>query len=240
MFSVTIITVFRALRALAAEDEPRGTVIMDRAKLAAADELFQRSASIRAVQGREMNPFSQALEVLERIAEVAGAPIAIVGGLAAIHHNVGATTVDVDIVVGFDRIEEVVEEAQRQGLHVTRQSPGGWHALRYEDAAGTVDIQIVPEGAKTPRDPPHAPPVPSPQELGVRQGLDYASFAGWVAMKLVANRDKDRYHLVEAFKAASQEQIAEVVQSVRSMDSAYLKELLRLIRAAEDEDSRKW
>jgi len=45
---------------------------MDRAKLAAADKLFQRSASIRAVQGREMNPFSQALEVLERIAEVTG------------------------------------------------------------------------------------------------------------------------------------------------------------------------
>jgi hypothetical protein len=38
----------------------------------------------------------------------------------------------------------------------------------------------------------------------VASGLGYASFAAWVALKLVANREKDRYHMIEALKKASQ------------------------------------
>jgi len=108
------------------------------------------------------------------------------------------------------------------------------------DAEGTVEIQIVPEGENSPRDPPHAPPNPSPQALGVEQGLGYASLPGWVAMKLVANRDKDRYHLIESFKRATPEQIAEIVVHLRTLPPVYLKEFERLVRAAEDENQENW
>jgi hypothetical protein len=97
-------------------------------------------------------------------------------------------------------------------------------------------VEVIPEGGKALRDPADAPAVPSPQELGVARGLDYASFGGWVRMKLVAGRDKDRYHLVESLKVATAEQIAKAVQSVRPLDARYLTELNRLLRAAQDEN----
>ena len=59
-------------------------------------------------------------------------------------------------------------------------------------------------------------------------------------MKLVANRDKDRYHLIEALKQADQSQIAEVVQRLRPLDARYLKEFERLVKSAEEENQEKW
>jgi hypothetical protein len=204
------------------------------------DVIFRRAAAIRAVQGAEVNPFSRALAVLEQVADAVGVPLAIVGGLAGIYHQAVVTTLDVDVVVPRDHSDSILTECQRQGLALVRQSPAGWHLLRYKDNEGEVDINLLPEGGRTPRDPPHAPPIPGPRELGVERGLGYASFAGWVGMKLAAARDKDRYHLVEALKNASQERIAEAVQVVRQMDPIYLNELERLLRAAEDEDERNW
>jgi hypothetical protein len=59
-------------------------------------------------------------------------------------------------------------------------------------------------------------------------------------LKLVANRDKDRYHLVEALKHASELDIASVVQRLRPLDPSYLKEFERLVRAAEVEKQDDW
>lgn len=187
-----------------------------------------------------MNQFTRATQLLARVADELQAPIAIVGGLAAIYHQVPVTTTDIDIVVPQDKLVEFLAATVRQGLTIARQSPSGWHALEFHDPDGTVEIEVVPEGGRSPRDPPHAPPTPSPQELGVAQGLGYATFAGWVALKLVASREKDRYHLVEAFKHASQAQIAEAVVQVRPMHPSYLQELQRLVRAAEEENQERW
>jgi hypothetical protein len=76
--------------------------------------------------------------------------------------------------------------------------------------------------------------------LGAERGLGYASFAGWVQMKLVAARDKDRYHLIESLKQAPAEQIAEAVQALRSLHPSYLAEFNRLLRAAQDENRENW
>jgi len=59
-------------------------------------------------------------------------------------------------------------------------------------------------------------------------------------MKLVANRDKDRYHLGEALRRATPEQVAAVVQRLRGLDPSYLREFERLLRAAEAENSDRW
>lgn len=80
----------------------------------------------------------------------------------------------------------------------------------------------------------------SPEELGVDRGLDYASFAGWVMLKLVANREKDRYHLIEALKRAKEADVASVVQRLRPLGPSYLKKFERLVRAAEDEKQDEW
>lgn len=203
----------------------------------AADTLQHRAAAIRAVQGIEMNPFSRALAALAQVAAEIGAPLAIVGGLAGIHHQALITTLDIDVVVPHDQLDAFLDACHQHGMIVKRRSAEGWHLLEFPDPDGPVKIEVIPEGGRTPRDPPHAPPVPNPQELGVTAGLGYASFAGWAAMKLVANRDKDRYHLIEALKHASQSQVAEVVQRLRTLSPVYLAEFQRLLQAAEDENA---
>lgn len=206
----------------------------------AADQLYRNAAPIRAVQGTEVNIFRRAIDALEQLADRIDAPIALVGGLAGIHHRAVVTTLDIDIVVPAEKLDVLLAEAPACGLTVKSKSDEGWHQLAYSDASGSVNIEVVPPGRKSPRDPDYAPVNPSPQELGVEKGVGYASFAGWAAMKLVANRDKDRYHLIEALKQATQEQVAEVVQKLRPLPAVYLKEFQRLLQAAEDESQEKW
>jgi hypothetical protein len=206
----------------------------------AAELLYQNAAAVRAVEGGEMNQFTRALDALERLSAALDAPLAVVGGLAGIHHHAAVTTLDIDIVVRADKLDAMVAEAPRCGLTVTRASDDGWHQLVFKDDAGEVHIEVVPAGRNSPRDPPHAPPTPEPEELGVERGLGYASFAGWVVLKLVADRDKDRYHLTEALKHASLEDVASVVQRLRPLHPSYLKEFERLVRAAEDENQNRW
>lgn len=205
-----------------------------------AEELFRRAAVIRAIQGGDVNIFSEALAKLESVSQRLGSPIAIVGGLAGIQHQAMITTLDIDIVVSRDRLDDFLRACVAEGLEIKRQSDRGWHAVMYRSGDESVEIQVVPEGENSPRDPDYAPATPGPAALGVTQGLGYASFGGWVALKLVANREKDRYHLIEALKKASQAQIAEAVVKLRPLDTSYLREFERLVRAAEDENQENW
>lgn len=204
----------------------------------AAALLYRRAASIRAVVEGEANPFSECLQALGKLAAGLDAPIAIVGGLAAIHHGAEVTTLDIDVTLSKDQLDAILIEGPRLGLSLKRKSPAGWHRFLFEGPSGKVEVHIVPEGAKSPRDPAHAPANPGPPELGVSRGLGYASFGPWAAMKLVANRDKDRYHIVEALKRASQTQISEVIQKLRGLHPSYLAELERLLRSAEEEKAQ--
>jgi hypothetical protein len=191
--------------------------------------------SIRAVTSADDNPFSRAMAALARVAEAVPTPIAIVGGLAGIHYGSGVTTLDIDIVVETSRAAEIVEQAVRNGFRVHRSSPDGWATLLFPDTAGELTIEVLPAGGKTPRDPADAPPIPTPQQLGVKSGLDFASFGAWVSMKLVANRDKDRYHITEALKHADESRIAAAIVELRKLPRRYLTEFVRLVRNAEDE-----
>ncbi len=56
-----------------------------------------------------------------------------------------------------------------------------------------------------------------PSKTLILRSPGYASFVGWVAMKLVANRDKDRYHLIESLQQATGEQIGEAIVQLRRM-----------------------
>jgi len=197
--------------------------------------LYARAASIRAVRGTEVNSFSEAVDALERAAHKAGATVAIVGGLAAIRHRVSVTTVDIDIVVPLGEMAAFLMAVEAQGLHVKKRAADGWHLLEFRHGDETVAVEVLPEGGRTPRDPADAPSIPHPHELGVERGLGYASLAGWVTLKLVAARDKDRYHLVEAMKAATPAEIATCVVAVRKLPPRYMAEFDRLVRAAEDE-----
>ena len=204
------------------------------------ETLHRLAAPVVAVTGGVVNRFSRVLDALRRVADRLNAPIAVVGGLAAIHHHVPVATLDVDIVVDSTQLERFLQAAEQEGLTIKRHSTRGWHVLEFVDVEGAVVVEVIPSGETTPRDPAYAPPTPTPQELGVTSGLDFAEFAPWVALKLVANRDKDRYHITESLKHATPGQVAAVVVRLRTIDPSYLREFERLLKAAESERHDSW
>ena len=58
-------------------------------------------------------------------------------------------------------------------------------------------------------------------------------------MKLVANRRKDQYHLVEALKIANQQQVAEAVVRLRTLHPSYLQAFKELLNEAEEENRQE-
>src|SRR5262245_23227079 len=90
------------------------------------------AASVDAVSPGAMNRFSACLAALDQVARALDAPLAVVGGLAAIHHRASVTTLDVDVAVARADSERFLEAASRSGFRVQSRSETGWHRLRFE------------------------------------------------------------------------------------------------------------
>jgi hypothetical protein len=198
--------------------------------LIAGAALLQRgSESIRAVTAGEQNRFTRAFTALNQLATATGAPLAVVGGLAAIHFGYPAITEDIDIVVARDAIDRLLVEAPFHGFKVKWRSKSGWHTLAFED----VEINIVPEGGKARDSSPTT--IPGPQALGVASGLGYSQLPGWMELKLSSGRVKDRTHIVEILKTLAPETIAAIRRHITGVHSQYTELLDHLIDAANEE-----
>lgn len=196
---------------------------------AGATLLHHRSESVRAVRDREQNRFTRAFEALDNLARHVNAPMAIVGGLAAIRYGYPAVTEDVDVVVSSDALDTILQEAPQLGFRVKWRSQAGWHTLSFED----VEINIVPEGGRARDSSPTT--IPGPAALGVGAGLDYAALPGWVELKLSSGRTKDRTHVVEVLKVLDAQRIAEITTHIDRVHDQYAQLLRQLIDEAEDE-----
>jgi hypothetical protein len=197
--------------------------------IAGAAVLERGAESIRAVTAAEQNRFTRAFEALNRLANNTGTPLAVIGGLAAIHFGYPAITEDIDIVVARDAIDRLLVEAPRHGFKVKWRSKTGWHTLAFED----IEINIVPEGGKARDSSPTT--IPGPQALGVASGLGYSQLPGWVELKLSSGRAKDRTHIVEVLKTLSPKNIASIRQHVAGVHSQYAELLDQLIDEASEE-----
>jgi hypothetical protein len=206
----------------------------------ATHHLDRYLSSLVAMNPGQSNRFTRALQKIEQLVTKLEMSVAIEGGLAGIEHNTGVTTLDIDLVIPSGRADEFGQAAEASGLRWTHRSRNGWHQFVFDDPDGEVTIECLPAGQNSPRDPSDAPPIPEPSELGVTRGLGYANLTGWVLMKLVANRDKDRYHLGEAIKRMDEAKIASIVQRLRDHPERYLQEFHRILKSSHDEDSRDW
>ena len=129
----------------------------------ALETLSRGSECIGAVldMSTEENRFTRALRDLQRLSEDQDIPMAIVGGLGAIHYGYPAATQDIDIAVGRDHLQSVIIASQRFGFKVAWESKLGWHMLTHDD----VEINIVPEGSDMKFEIPS--PLGSPQQFWI-------------------------------------------------------------------------
>jgi len=178
--------------------------------------VLQRGAeSVRAVMSNEVNRFSSALDALRSLATAERIPIAIIGGLGAIRYGYPAATQDIDVAVGRGDLDRFMNAATQYGLTIAWEASSGWHTLMH----GDVEINIVPEGGTARNTAPTT--IPGPIALGVNEGLEYASLAGWLELKLSSARQKDRAHIVEVLKKTPEAQIDTARERIAQVNDVY-------------------
>src|SRR5689334_22714236 len=112
----------------------------------AAEALLNLERIVSVVAGNDAreSKFAKALAILQALSRKEGISMAIVGGLAAIHHGYQRFTKDIDIVVQSGRLDILARVAPQYGIKVIWNDPDGWHKLQCEG----VPIDVVPEGRK--------------------------------------------------------------------------------------------
>jgi hypothetical protein len=201
----------------------------------AAEALVNLERMVAAVKGEEASEskFGRALATLKALACKKGISMAIVGGLAAIHHGYQRFTKDIDVVVSSGHLDVLTRVAPQYGIKVIWKDPDGWHKLRCEG----VPIDVVPEGRKPRKDAPTA--IPSPEQLGVREGAGYAGIAGWVETKLGSYRVQDRADVVQVVKSAAPAVLRKIRTHLGKAHAIYLRRFEELLSAAKEETEQE-
>lgn len=183
--------------------------------------------------GQENSEFDRALGALKELSRKEGIPIAIVGGMAAIKYGYERYAKDINVVVAQRHLDTLIRVAPKYGIKLIAHDPHGWHKFQYED----VRIEVVPEGAKPRKDAPTT--IPSPQQLGVAEGLDYASLEGWTETKLGSGRAFDRADIIQVLKKTAPATIEKIREHIGKVHSLYLRLFDELAVAAEEEKQQE-
>ena len=201
----------------------------------AADALENLERIVAAVKGEEPSEskFAKALTTLETLSRKEGISMAIVGGLAAIHHGYQRFTKDIDVVVQSRDLDILTRVAPQYGIKVIWKDPEGWHKLQCEG----VPIDVVPEGRKPRKDAPTS--IPSPKQLGVREGAGYAGIAGWMETKLGSYRVQDRADVVQVLKVTAPVTLKKIRKHLGKAHSVYLQRFEELLEAAREEKEQE-
>lgn len=202
-------------------------------RVSAAWAKLERVIAAVTDPGEKHSEFDQVLDVLKDLARKEGIPIAIIGGMAAIKHGYQRFTHDVDVVIARQHLDTIVRVAPRYGIEIIWHDPHGWHKLQYQN----VRIEVVPEGAKPRKDAPTT--IPSPQQLGVSEGSDYASLEGWMETKLGSGRAQDRADIIQVLKKTDPASIEKIRGHMSQVHLLYLRLFDELVAAAEEEKQQE-
>jgi hypothetical protein len=196
-----------------------------------AEAMLNLERMVAAVKGQDdqESRFAKALATLQTLSRKEGIPLAIVGGLAAIHHGYERFTKDIDVVVQGSNLDILARVAPQYGIKVVWKDPDGWHKLQCEG----VQIDVVPEGRKPRKDSPTA--IPGPEQLGVREGAGYAGIAGWMETKLGSYRVQDQADVVQVIKVTTPSTVKKIRKHLGKAHVIYLRRFDELLASANEE-----
>jgi hypothetical protein len=201
----------------------------------AAEAMSDLEKMVAAVKGQDEqeSKFAKVLATLKTLSRKEGIPLAIVGGLAAIHHGYERFTKDIDIVVRSGNLDIFTRVALQYGIKVIWNDPDGWHKLQCEG----VPIDVVPEGRKPRDDAPCA--IPGPAQLGVRTGAGYAGIAGWMETKLGSYRVQDQADVVQVIKVTTPATLRRIRKHLGKTHATYLRRFDEMLAAAKEEKEQE-
>lgn len=200
-----------------------------------AEALVNLESVVAAVKGEEPpgSKFAKALATLKELARKEGISMAIVGGLAAIHHGYPRFTKDIDVVVDNKHLDILARVAPQYGIKVIWKDPDGWHKLQCEG----VPIDVVPEGRKPRKDAPAT--IPNPEQLGIREGTGYADLGGWMETKLGSYRVQDQADVVQVIKVTTAAALRKIRKRLGRVHPVYLRRFDELLEAAKQEKEQE-
>ena len=200
-----------------------------------ADALVKLEEVLAAVNGRgeQESRFAKALATLKTLSRKENIPLAIVGGLAAVRHGYKRFTKDIDVVVRSADLDMLTRVAPHYGIKVIWKDPYGWHKLHCEG----VPIDVVPEGQKPRKDAPTT--IPSPDDLGVRDGARFARIAGWIETKLGSYRVQDRADVVQVMKVTAPSTLARIRKQIGKVHPIFVERFDELLQAAREEKEQE-
>lgn len=201
----------------------------------AAEVLAELARTIAAVKGEEPpeSSMARALATLKALARKEGLSMAIVGGLAAIHHGYQRFTKDIDVVIQSGNLDTLTRVAPQYGIKVIWRDPDGWHKLQCEG----VPIDVVPEGRRPRKDAPTT--IPNPKQLGVRAGADFAGIAGWMETKLGSYRAQDQADVVQVIKVTTAATLRKIRKHLGQVHPIYLRQFDELLAKAKEEKEQE-
>jgi hypothetical protein len=201
----------------------------------ATDAMVNLQRVVAAVKGHDAqkSKFAKALATLKALSRKEGIPLAIVGGLAAIHYGYERFTKDIDVVVRSGNLDILARVAPRYGMKVIWHDPEGWHKLQFEG----VPIDVIPEGRMPRKDAPTG--IPGPKQLGVRTGAGYARIAGWVETKLGSYRVQDRADVVQVIKVTTPATLRRIRKRLGKAHAIYVRRFDELVAAAREEKEQE-
>ncbi len=128
----------------------------------AAEAMVNLERMVAAVEGQAVpeSKFAKALATLQALARKEGIPLAIVGGLAAIHHGYERSTKDIDVVVRSGHLDILTRVAPNTGLKSSGMTPRGGTNCNVK-ASPLMSFPKVASLART-----HLPPSQAPSSWG--------------------------------------------------------------------------
>ena len=130
-------------------------------------------------------------------------------------------------------MDRFLQAAPNYGFKIAWRAKTNRHTLMHED----VEINVVPEGGRSHKHSPTTISVPA--DLGVSKGMEYASFPGWIELKISSGRRKGLTHVVETLKRASDEMVEQARAHLGTVDSSYLERFEELSREALEEKEQE-
>jgi len=165
-------------------------------------------------EGVSTNPVLDTIVALKRMAEMEGLTIAIIGGAAAAYHGYPRSTKDVDIVLSSPDFQRIMRVAHDYGFYSKSYNPSKMCELIYKHESSPdiyelpngkvikgILVEVLEEGMMG---------IPSTSEMGINNGLGFASLESWVGMKLRADRMQDLADVVQVMKKTSTDKQREV------------------------------
>ncbi|MBY0522621.1 MAG: hypothetical protein K2R98_04460 [Gemmataceae bacterium] len=181
--------------------------------------------------------YGRVVRAVDRLLQVTGIEAVLGGGWAVWHHGyVARLTVDVDIALPMDRIEEFLRVASVAGFEVLPLQEGRWPKMIHKET--DVKVDILPEGARPGTTSKPAPTtIPHPALMGAQSGtLRYIALPRLIELKIAAGRGRDDGDVIELMRAVP-EQADAIRQHLTSVHADYVMKFDELVeRAREQQD----